>query len=718
MSEAWTLKKEDDGFAWLTFDRPGEKVNSFTIDAMDELDKRIEQVSGDSSIKALVIVSGKKDSFIVGADIDELGQIKTEAEARAKAEKGQGVFSKIASLRIPTAAVINGACMGGGLEMSLACDYRIVSDDAKTSLALPEVNLGILPGWGGTQRLPRIVGLSQALTMILTGKTFNARKAYKSGLADGIVANEFMVEQVRAFMARAMAEGGRVKILNRRRSCEARMMRIMASNPLTRSLIFSGAHKQVMSKSKGQYPAPLEALDVVRSTYGRDISTGLPIEAAALGRLAVTPICKNLIRLFNISQDAKKGPEKGAGAMQRSAVVGAGAMGGGIAWALSNAGMTVRLKDINWDAIAMGTAAAAGMFKASVKRRKMKPNAMNVAMHRISGATDYSGFSNVDVVVEAVVENMDLKKRVLKEIEDATNPETIICTNTSSLPISELAEALDHPERFVGLHFFNPVNRMLLVEVIPGEKTSQATIDAAVSLVRRLGKTPIVAGECAGFLVNRILLPYIVEAARMFEEGVSAERIDQALEDFGMPMGPLTLADEVGLDVGFKVAKVLEDAYGPRMEVAPGLGRIVESGENLGKKTGRGFYIHSKKGKKSIKTANTEAERLARGEMRHCDLSDQEIVDRAVLVMVNEAARCIEEGVVSNPETLDMAMVFGTGFAPFRGGVLHYAEERGLSEITTRLRELAEKYGDRFSPDALLEQTASNGGHFQSKAAA
>ncbi len=717
MNQAWTLTIDKQWIAWLTSDMPGEKVNTFSERTLNELDALLDQLAVNEAIKAVVIRSGKPDCFIAGADIEELARIRTPQEAKEKAEAGHAVFGKIAELPVPTVAAINGSCLGGGLEMALACDYRIVTDHPKTTLGLPEVNLGILPGWGGTQRLPHLLGLGRALPMILAGRPMPGRKAHRIALADAIAAPEFFEDETRRLVDRIVTRTGRRDIAQQRKRRQPRWLRFLCATPIGRRLVYRQARRGIIQKTNGLYPAPLKALEVVAKTYRRrTLQDGLSIEAQAFSELACTSISRNLVWIFQASQRLKK---VGASAKQKepsiraAGVVGAGIMGGGIAWALSHAGLRVRMKDINWDAIGTGLASAARMFKARVKRRKMTENELNLAMHRIAGTIDYTGFDGLDIVIEAVAENLDIKKHVLREIEAHVRPDTIICTNTSSLPLNELASALRRPKRFVGLHFFNPVNRMPLVEVIGGRATSRETIVAATELVRRLGKTPVVVGDCPGFLVNRILLPYLVESAWMFEEGVDIQRIDRLLEQFGMPMGPLTLVDEVGLDVGYKVAKVLEDAYGQRMRVPCALGAVVESGELTGKKSGAGFYLYNNGHKKpNPKVKDVTAEARKRDHISAQDLTDDQIVDRAILIMVNEAARCLEEGVVADPEVLDFAMVMGTGFAPFRGGLLHYADQRGVGEIKLRLEELAISFGDRFAPAPLLEKIARDGGCF------
>lgn len=717
MNNAWTLEIDDNWIAWLTFDTPGEKVNTFTAASMAELEALLDELASNEAIKAVAVRSGKDGTFIAGADINELAALETIEDARSKALDGQRIFAKLAALPVPTVAVIHGACMGGGLELALACDYRLVTDDPGTTLALPEVKLGILPAWNGTVRLPRLIGLAAAMDMILTGRSVNARKAKKLGLADGIIAHSFLHQQTTQFLEQALRRSGRRAIVQKRLRRQPRALRMMQATRLGRSYMYRRAARSVRSKTHGHYPAPFTALDVLRRTYRRTgIEEGGRIEADALADLACGDVSRHLVWLFQSGQRAKKfttSSKPAARDLHNIAVVGAGIMGSGIAWAAANAGLNVRLKDMNWDVIARGTAAIASAFRSRVKRRRMSEGRMNLAMHRVTGTTDYSGFAQADLVVEAIIENLDIKTKVLREIEQHVAPDAVICTNTSSLPLDELAKSLSNPRRFVGLHFFNPVPKMPLVEIVPTAKTSQSAIDAAVQLVQRMGKTPVVVGGCAGFLVNRILVPYLVESAWMMEEGAEPKRIDDLLVRFGMPMGPLALVDEVGIDVGYTVARTLEDAYGQRMKVPSALGAIAEGGELLGKKNGRGIYLyrngHSKPNP-AVRTL-TEQARITEHVARH-DLRDEDIVDRAILLMVNEAARCLDERIVNDPEALDLAMVFGTGFAPFRGGLLRYADERGIANVRDRLNELATVYGERFAPAPLIERLAATKSRF------
>ncbi len=717
MTTAWTLHIDDNWIAWLTFDTPGEKVNTFSAASLAELDTQLDVLAGNEEIKAVAVCSGKSSNFIAGADINELSRIDSPDQAREIALRGQAVFAKLAAMPVPTVAVIHGSCMGGGLELALACHYRLVTDDPKTTLALPEVKLGIIPAWNGTTRLPRLIGLPRAMDMILTGRSVTAKKAHRTGLADSVIAQAFVEQHTTTFIEKVLRRSGRMKVEKRRVRVQRKLMRIMQSVGLGRAMMYRKATKAISKQTNGHYPAPYAAIDVMRRTYRHgSVAAGGRVEADALAALACGPVSRNLVWLFQTGQKAKKIAMPAGGPkheLHNAAVLGAGIMGSGIAWACTNAGMNVRLKDMNDEALSKGTATISRMFDAQVKRRKMTPGRKNLAMHRVTTTTDYSGFASADVVIEAIVENLEIKRAVLAEIEANVSPNAIICTNTSSLPLGELASTMKHPHRFIGLHFFNPVNRMPLVEIVPASTTSPDTVAAAVQLVQMMGKTPAVVGACAGFLVNRILVPYLVESAWMMEEGAEPSHIDELLEHFGMPMGPLTLVDEVGIDVGHTVAKVLEDAYGERMHVPAALGAIAATGEYLGKKTGRGIYVYHKGTRKPNPAIRALTEQ-ARQDERICErsLPDADIVDRAVLLMVNEAARCLDEGVATDPEALDLAMVMGTGFAPFRGGLLRYADDRGVPAVRDRLNELATMYGERFAPSPCINRIASNGGRF------
>lgn len=714
MAKAFQWHCDDHGIVHLYFDSPGEKVNKLSSRVLDELKDTLAQIRNHKTAKALIIKSRKPDLFIAGADIDELKQVRDSSTAQALSEKGHEAFNLISSLPFPTIAAIDGACLGGGLELALACTYRIVTDSNKTALGLPEVNLGIIPGWGGTQRLPRLIGLTAAMEMIMTGKTVDGRKAFKMKLADAIFSAPFLEEKSLEFALLILDPKTAASIVKKRKQ-NSWMLSLVEGTGLGRKWVFNQARQTVMAKTKGQYPSPLKALEVLESTYKGPLQEGLQKEIKAVSSLIESPIARHLIQLYVTTEAIKKDPGIALSssaplpAIRSAGVLGAGVMGGGIAWLFANKGIPVRLKDINWDAIAKGYHTAHEMFNELVKIRKLKPREVNLCMHRITSTIEYTGFKNIDIVVEAVVEDMAVKKNVLEELEKHVSPTAIICTNTSALPIEEMAAGLKHPERFIGLHFFNPVNRMPLVEIVPGKKTSPQVVAAVVEMVKSLGKTPVVVGACPGFLVNRILLAALNEAGWLYEEGVPIERIDRALESFGMPMGPFRLVDEVGIDVSAKVGAVFEKSYGKRMKLPAVFQKAYEDGLR-GKKTGKGFYIHS--GKKSW--INTAVPSSPSSTGRNESLTDKQIVERFIFSMVNEASRCIEEGVVARPDYLDLAMVMGAGFPPFRGGLLKYADEVGIAYVVESLEELSRRYGERFFPSALLVRMKKEGRTFHS----
>ena len=730
---AFTLTVDPSGIARLVFDLPGEKVNKFSAVVVTELNALLDDLGKRAGVKALVVTSGKTDVFVAGADIRELQTISTTDEAYAKARAGQMLFQRVADLPFPSVAAIDGACLGGGMEFALACTYRVVTDEPKTSLGLPEVSLGILPGWGGTQRLPALVGLGQALEMILPGKPLNGPKAYKAGLADRCVARAFLPADLASFVAEILTPGGRAKVLARR--AQRPFARKLADSALMRPVVWSKARKELMRKTRGMMPAPLKALEVIRQTRGMPLAQGLEVEARGFAGLAVTPECRCLIDLFFATETVKKegmlpkpsspvpggqgearslgggAPQQTAGKSERSVatagVLGAGVMGGGIAWLFADKGMQVRVKDIAWEAVAKAYKTASEYNATLVKIRKLTHQQAAQRLLRIGGSIDFTGFASADVVVEAVVEDLGVKRKVLAEVERHVRDDCVLASNTSSLSVAAMAESLAHPERFVGMHFFNPVNRMPLVEVVAGPRSSPEAVALVANLARRCGKTAIVVKDCAGFLVNRILLPYMNEAARLLQEGGDLERIDQVIYRFGMPMGPFTLTDEVGIDVGHKVAKILATAYGERMAVAEILAKVHEELKLLGAKAGKGFYLHEGKERR----INPDIDAAVAGTQGDLNLapraiSDAEILDRCLLIMVNEASRCIEEGIVASPAVLDLAMVMGTGFPPQRGGPLHHADTLGPKLVVARLRELSAAHGMRFAPSPLLVRMA------------
>lgn len=701
--KAFQLHINSNGIARLTFDLKEEKVNKLSSPVMEEFSSILDELSVNASIKILILDSAKRDVFIAGADIKEIENIHKEKDAIDKIQKGHEIFHKLSNQPFPSIALIDGVCLGGGLELALACTYRIVTDHPKTSLGLPEVSLGILPAWGGTQRLPKLVGLIESLQMILTGKPISARKAWKIRLADAIFPREFKKQETEKFAYSCLEDQGRNAILKRRQNSGIFSF-LLEKNPIGRRLVYEKTKRDLIKKTKGHYPAPLKALKTINETFSLDLEEGLEKEIHAFAKLSCTRISKNLIKLFFTGQELKKDPGSSFDLKDHhifnTAIVGAGTMGGGIAWLLSNKDHPVRLKDLAWDAITAGYEKAQDYYSQIIKRKKIKPSQANLKMHLISGTTDYSGFQNADILFEAIVENLDSKKKLFCDVENHIKKETLVCSNTSSLSISQMGQDMRFPERFLGMHFFNPVNRMPLVEIIPGEKTSPETIAKAVAFTKHLGKTPIVVSNCPGFLVNRILLPYINEALFMFEEGIDVERVDKLIVDFGMPMGPFTLIDQIGIDVAYSVAKILEDSYGQRMKSAKLTQKLYE--QNIkGKKSGKGFYIYNGKQKKPNKALRSI---LQENRVTNPLIDDKIIVDRMIHMMINEASMCLEEKVIENVSYLDMAMILGTGFPPFRGGLLRYADELFIKNVVNKLKQLSMEYGKRFTPSNLLTQ--------------
>lgn len=705
---SFTHEINQDGIAILTFNQPEEKVNKLTGTVMEELNTVLDQASANGNIKAMVIRSGKEGNFIAGADIAEIRDISDPGTAEQLARRGQAVFAKLESLPFPTVAAIHGPCMGGGLELALACSYRIISNDPRTALALPEVKLGIIPGFGGTQRLPRLVGLSNALDMILTGKSVYPKKAKQIGLADEVTFRETLLERAVASAKKAVGKPRPKKIRARR----PLLMRLLEGNSATRKLIYRTAAENIRRETRGNYPAPSAALDAVRFGLSHDREEGFRHEAKLLGGIAPTEVSKNLISAFYLGELLKKDPAPFPYRVSQAAVVGAGVMGGGIAQLLAEKGIPVRMKDISTTAIASGLREAWDIFRKRRKKGILTAIQARDGMDRITGATEYTGFGNADLAIEAVVENRDVKKTVFRELETITKQTTIVASNTSSLSITGLAEGSRRPERFAGMHFFNPVEKMPLIEVIRGAKTSEETVAAIATVARRMGKLPVIVNDGPGFLVNRILMPYLGEAVVMLEQGGRIDDIDEALLRFGMPMGAFILLDEIGIDIAHKVSGILHEGLGDRVKPSGLLGSLYKEGY-LGKKNGKGFYRY--RGKKREKPDPFVYSIITKMQ-KHKNIGiPSEIVDRPLLLMIKEAALCLEDRIIERADLLDAALIFGIGFPPFRGGLLRYADKIGVKKVVLQLQGYALQYGSRFDPPASLVAMAESGKTFYSR---
>lgn len=714
MSNEASIKIVPQGeIAVVEFDLPGERANKFSTPVMMRLKDVLEELQK-STYKAVIFKSNKAKIFIAGADIEEIKAMTHKEQYDAAVMGGQGVMNMVEDLPMPTIAAIHGACMGGGTEFVLACDYRIASDDSATRIGLPETQLGILPGFGGTQRLPRVVGLQASLDIILAGKAVNAKKAQKMGLVDKVVHPNLLLAQATKW-AQEIIESGAKK--RRKKFVPQGAMATLLEGPL-KGVVFKKAREGVLKATKGHYPAPLKALEIVKRTYGmKDREAGMAIEREGFCELGVTDISKNLIHVFHLTEMVKKqngvpGVDVQPREVKGMGVLGAGTMGGGIAYVGADKGIHVRMKDLNPEALDKGVKHAQDLWKKRLKRKSIDKYQFQQKIDLVSATTDYSGFRNLDVVVEAIVEDMGIKQKVIGECAGNMRTDAIIATNTSSLSVTEMAKGHPRPEYFAGMHFFNPVDKMPLVEVIRGEKTSDETIATIYELSKKMGKMPVVVKDGPGFLVNRLLMPYMAEAAFLMQEGMSIEVVDRAyVKDFGMPMGPFALMDEVGLDVCMKVLKIFKKSFGERIEVAPCMDSLEKSGR-LGKKNGKGFYQYSEEGKRG-EVDQSIYQALGLPAPKN-PLTEKECIERGVFAMVNECALAlVQDGIVETPHEVDLAMIMGTGFPPFRGGLLKYADSLGSQYIADQLETYAlTRKAVRLKPTSSLTNMAKTNEKF------
>ena len=689
----------------LTFDRPNSAANIFDRAALVELDRHLDFLSADAGLKGLVLVSAKKSIFIAGADLLSIFTESNPETLRNLIELGQSVFNRIAALSCPTVAAIHGAAVGGGCEIALACDWRVASNDAATKIGLPETQLGLIPAWGGSTRLPRLIGLPKALEIILAGKTLAARPALKCGLVDALVPREYLLPAA----LKKIREGK-----------PRRARRPFINNALVAAVIAARLKAQLQKKTRGHYPAVTKALEVVTQGISRSISESLRLEVEAVKELGKTETTRNLIRLFFLQERAKKFkvgqtsrlPNEGTGEtpVLRCAVIGAGVMGAGIAQWLSAKKLPVILRDVSPEQIARGMANISKLYAEGKKRHTFTDVEARAGLDRIHPAASEVPLRNVDLVIEAAVEEMTPKKEIFRKLGALTGDQTILATNTSALSVAEIAAATIHPDRVVGIHFFNPVHRMQLVEVVRTPQTSPAAVQRAIQFVQQIGKLPLLVNDSPGFLVNRILIPYLIEAGLLFESGAGARDLDETMLDFGMPMGPLRLLDEVGLDVAHHICGTIAEKFPGRFRVPPLLDGMVKA-KMLGRKNGRGFYIHARGSKAPELNAETEAFR--KRDSAH-GLTREQFQERMVLLMINEAARCLEEKVVASADDADFGMVMGTGFAPFRGGPLRHADSVGAAKIVAAMRHWADTGATWFEPCASLRAMAERGGKFHS----
>ncbi|GAB2690351.1 fatty acid oxidation complex subunit alpha FadJ [Aliiglaciecola aliphaticivorans] len=697
---AFTLDVQDNGVAILTIDVPGESMNTLKMEFAEQISVMLDEIESNSKIKGVVVVSGKESSFVAGADISMLASCETAHDVEVIATGGQKIFQRIENMRVHFVAAIHGPALGGGLELALACHSRVCSDDKKTQLGLPEVQLGLLPGSGGTQRLPRLIGIQQAMKMMLTGAPVRAKQGLKYGIVDDMVPRSILMDVAieRALTAKPQRKPVKMNLTSQ----------FLEKTPIGRNTLFKQARKQTLSKTKGNYPAPELIIDCIETGINKGIQAGMTVEAKNFAYLVMTPESEQLRNIFFATTEMKK--ETGVsgvepGQLKKVGVLGGGLMGGGIAFVTATkAGLPARIKDIRSEGVANAMKYSYDLLNKKVKRRFMRKSEMQQQMSLLTGSVDYSGFKDVDVVIEAVFEDLDLKQAMVKDVEENCNENTIFASNTSSIPIGQIAEKAARPEQVIGLHYFSPVDKMPLAEVIAHDKTSDQTISTTVELARKQGKTPIVVKDGAGFYVNRILAPYMNEAANILLSGEPIEHIDKSLVKFGFPVGPVKLLDEVGIDVGTKIIPILMAQFGERFKSADAFDKVLAD-DRKGKKNKRGFYNYS--GKNAGKEVDESVYELL-GITPQQSLSAVDISERCVLLMLNEAVICLQEGVIRNPRDGDIGAIFGIGFPPFLGGPFHYMDKLGAKLVVERLQFYQNKFGDKYIPATKLVEMAEN----------
>ena len=705
---ALQIEKRDDGVAIVRMDVPGEPMNTLKSDFVGAFQDLFDELENDDSVKAVVLTSGKKDSFIAGADITMLDAVETADDGERMSKAGHRAMDRIESFRKPVVAAIHGVALGGGLEVALACHARVATDSRKTQLGLPESQLGLLPGAGGTQRLPRQIGVQPALDMMLTGKQVPAKKALKLGLVDDVVPPAILIDTAVALaLTRVDQEPPRESFIDQLKDKEAITELALAGNPVGRKLLFDQARKQLHKQTRGNYPAQDLILDVVKTGLEDGFEAGLDAEARGFGQLLTTREAANLISIFFGTTALKKDsgvddPDVQARPVRKVGMLGAGLMGAGIAYVTTAQAKTpVRLKDKDGDGVLAGLRYVREIIDGRVKRRRLTAREADRLMLQTTGTTSYEGFRDADVVIEAVFEDLSLKQKMLRDIEEVGREDVIFASNTSSLPITKIAEASKHPETVIGMHYFSPVHKMPLLEIIVTDKTADWVTATCVELGKQQGKHVIVVRDGVGFYTSRVLAPMMNEAAHLVAEGVPIEKLDGAMLDWGFPVGPIKLTDEVGIDVGAKVGKIMHDAFGDRLSPPSGMQRLIDD-QRFGRKNGRGFYLYGDK-QKGVDETVYDVLGVA---PTNKDVSPEDIAWRCALQFVNEACRCFGEGILRSARDGDIGAVFGLGFPPFRGGPFRFVDQVGSKEILGRLKELEKQHGARFSPAPVLEQIA------------
>jgi 3-hydroxyacyl-CoA dehydrogenase/enoyl-CoA hydratase/3-hydroxybutyryl-CoA epimerase len=717
-ASAFSFSQREDGIGVIEINVPGDAQNTLKAEFGEQFAAAQTQIAAAQGLKGVVLVSTKPGSFVAGADISMFDRLYTAAEVEALSRLCQDAFQQLEDLKIPVVAAIDGACLGGGLELALACHGRVCADSKGTTLGLPEAMLGLLPAGGGTQRLPRLIGIAKALDLMLAGKQLRPAQAKKLGLVDDVVpAGVLMDAAIKRVHALASGRGKRAGRLAQARGDlqGAAMGLALEDNFAGRRLLFQQARKQLLVKTRGNYPAQERIIDVVAVGYARGLKAGYAAEAKAFGELAMTDVSKQLRGIFFAQTALKKESFVADKSVQprelrRIGVLGAGLMGSGIALvSVNKAGLDVRMKDRDDKGLAAGYTYLRKFHDKRVRRRAMSRFDAETALRRVTGTTDYSGFAACEVVIEAVFEDLALKHRMLHDIEALGGEDIIFASNTSSIPITEIARAAKRPQNVIGLHYFSPVEKMPLLEIITTEHTAPEVIATSVALGKAQGKTVIVVRDGPGFYTTRILAPYLNEATRILTEGVDPHAVDKALMDYGYPVGPIALLDEVGIDVGTKVAPVLEAAFGARMASPSASAAMIEAGA-LGRKAGKGFYVYEG-AKKGSKPVNTELQSLL-GISTGTRMPAQEIAERCTWLLVNEAVYCLQDGILAEPMHGDIGAIFGLGFPPFRGGPFRFVDSIGAAAAVARLESLAASHGERFEPAQLLRDMAKTGKTF------
>ncbi len=707
------LTIREDGVAVLLMDRVDTPMNTLGEDFVRELDTVVDRLEEDD-VKAVVIGSAKKD-FLAGADITMFDDLDTVDAAVDAVSALHDIYNRIESLhrhqKKPVIAAIDGACLGGGLELALTASMRICSNRDGTQLGQPEVQLGVIPGAGGTQRLPRIVGIQSALEMIVTGRPVRPYKAKKIGLVSGAVPPEVLLDvAVECALEAIDSEDPDVVI-----AINPKHLRTLAleKNPVGRKILFKKATEAMLKETKGHYPAPKRAIDAIQIGVDHGFDAGSAAEIRFFAELVLTPESKALRSIFFAQQALKhdSGVDSDAAPIDvdNVAVLGGGLMGGGIAAvSTSKAGANVRIKEIDDDGVARGLAYVDRVVRRRAKRARMSEFEVDQVLHRVTGTTGWNGFGNTDLVIEAVFEDLDLKQSIVKQVEEVVPESAVFASNTSTLPITDIAKASARPDKVVGMHYFSPVEKMPLLEVITTDKTSDETTATAVKFGKRQGKTVIVVNDGTGFYTSRVLGPYSNEAAFLLEEGASVEAIDGAMTDWGFPVGPLLLADEVGIDVGAHISEIFLEAFGERMRGPEMMSGLIAD-DRKGRKNGKGFYVYEDGDRKGVDQTVYQA--LGLGDRKEIDRT--EIQERLSLAFLNEAALCLEEGILRSARDGDIGAVFGLGYPPFRGGPFWTIDQMGAANVVERLRALEERFGNRFTPAQILIDHAESGSTFR-----